>query len=678
MKAIQNENKKTYKLMTMIKLNNFILSLIIGLLISIDFAYAQSPQKFSYQAVVRDGNEELATNQNIGLQISILEDSENGSAVYVERHFPTTNANGLVSLEIGTGTVISGNFEAIEWGEHAYFVQTETDLDGGSNYSISGTSQLMSVPYALYSLNGEPGPEGPQGETGPEGPAGPSGPAGPAGQVGDDGQDGLDGEDGLSAYEVWLEEGNTGTENDFLSSLEGNDGQDGLLIDGTAEGNTPYWDGNDWNTSSAFLYNDGDRVGIDTTNPEASLHVAGEDGLLVTGEFSQGANLATSGAGTKLFFYPKKAAFRAGRVNSNQWDDAQIGDYSTAWGRDTEASGTISTAWGSNTEASSSYSTAWGWNTEASGSRSTAWGFSTEASGLTSTAWGTSTVASGSRSTAWGWNTVASGSRSTAWGDNTEASGSRSTAWGWNTVASGSRSTAWGDNTKAKSGYETALGQYNTDYTPLTTTGWNTNDRLFGIGNGTSSNSRSDAMVVLKNGNTGIGISNPQHKLAVEVTTNTTPNGDGIGIVNTESNSYWNIHMSSAWLRFSYNNDNVSYISNTGAYVETSDKNLKENITPLEDGVLQKVNNINTVLYNYKNDKNKVKTIGVIAQELKSLFPEFVFQDEGSEYMGVNYAGLSVVTIKALQEQQSEIEELKAKNKELEKKIDQILQKIED
>ncbi len=135
--------------MKTITLNTFVLSLIVGFLISIDFAYAQSPQKFSYQAVVRDGNEELATNQNIGLQISILEDSENGSAVYVERHFPTTNANGLVSLEIGTGTVISGNFEAIEWGEHTYFVQTETDLDGGSNYSISGTSQLVSVPYSI-------------------------------------------------------------------------------------------------------------------------------------------------------------------------------------------------------------------------------------------------------------------------------------------------------------------------------------------------------------------------------------------------------------------------------------------------------------------------------------------------------------------------------------------------
>ena len=69
---------------------------------------------------------------------------------YAERHFPTTNANGLVSLEIGTGTVINGNFATIDWANGPYFVKTETDLNGGSNYTITGTSQLMSVPYALY------------------------------------------------------------------------------------------------------------------------------------------------------------------------------------------------------------------------------------------------------------------------------------------------------------------------------------------------------------------------------------------------------------------------------------------------------------------------------------------------------------------------------------------------
>ena len=107
----------------------------------------------------------------------------------------------------------------------------------------------------------------------------------------------------------------------------------------------------------------------------------------------------------------------------------------------------------------------------------------------------------------------ASGDESTAWGSLTEASATRSTAWGSSTEATGVNATAWGRQVSAKSYLETGLGRYNTDYTPNSTTSWNANDRLFGIGNGTSLFNRSDAMVVLKNGKTGIGISNPQHRL---------------------------------------------------------------------------------------------------------------------------------------------------------------------
>ena len=135
--------------MKTITIKTFTLSLILSLFISIDFAYAQSQDNFSYQAVIRDGSGELAVSSNIGMQISILEGSETGNAVYVERHFPTTNANGLVSLEIGTGTVTSGNFENIDWGGNTHFITTETDINGGSNYDMSATSQLLSVPYAI-------------------------------------------------------------------------------------------------------------------------------------------------------------------------------------------------------------------------------------------------------------------------------------------------------------------------------------------------------------------------------------------------------------------------------------------------------------------------------------------------------------------------------------------------
>ena len=117
--------------------------------------WAQAPEKMSYQAVVRDASSQLVTSTSVGMQISILQSSATGTAVYVERQFPTTNANGLVTIEIGTGTVVSGDFSTIDWANDTYFIKTETDLNGGANYTITGTSQLLSVPYALHAKTAE-------------------------------------------------------------------------------------------------------------------------------------------------------------------------------------------------------------------------------------------------------------------------------------------------------------------------------------------------------------------------------------------------------------------------------------------------------------------------------------------------------------------------------------------
>ncbi|PTB97433.1 hypothetical protein C9994_02995 [Marivirga lumbricoides] len=112
--------------------------------------FAQAPNKMSYQAIVRDGNNNLVSSTSVGMRISILQNSSSGTAVYVETQTPTSNANGLVSLEIGTGTLVSGDFTAIDWANGPFFIKSETDPAGGTNYTITGTSQLLSVPYALY------------------------------------------------------------------------------------------------------------------------------------------------------------------------------------------------------------------------------------------------------------------------------------------------------------------------------------------------------------------------------------------------------------------------------------------------------------------------------------------------------------------------------------------------
>ena len=112
--------------------------------------FAQAPSKMSYQAVVRDAGDALVTSQAVGMQLSIVQGSISGTVVYVETQTPTSNLNGLVSVEIGSGTVVSGTFNSIDWSNGPYFIKTETDPTGGTTYTITGTSQLMSVPYALH------------------------------------------------------------------------------------------------------------------------------------------------------------------------------------------------------------------------------------------------------------------------------------------------------------------------------------------------------------------------------------------------------------------------------------------------------------------------------------------------------------------------------------------------
>jgi len=116
------------------------------------------PEKMSFQAVIRDGSEVLVTNALVGLQISILQGSATGTAVYTETHTPTTNDNGLVSVEIGSGMVTSGVFSEIDWSDGPYFIETAIDPTGpGTNYTITGTSELLSVPFALQAKTAENG-----------------------------------------------------------------------------------------------------------------------------------------------------------------------------------------------------------------------------------------------------------------------------------------------------------------------------------------------------------------------------------------------------------------------------------------------------------------------------------------------------------------------------------------
>ena len=260
---------------------------LIAMVFAVTSLWAQTPQKMSYQAVVRNANNSLVTNQNVSVKVSILQGGEYGSSVYVETHNTITNTNGLMTVEIGEGTPLTGTFASINWAEGPFFLKSEIDPQGGSNYSINGIQQLLSVPYALYAnqagnvpafaiiptdtgyyvsiteagstpqtfflRQGTPGPQGPQGPTGATGAAGNDGfspvvtttPVEGGTQVtitdanstqsftiqngtnGTNGQDGNNGQDGASAYDLWIAAGNTGSVTDFLNSLKGADGTNG-------------------------------------------------------------------------------------------------------------------------------------------------------------------------------------------------------------------------------------------------------------------------------------------------------------------------------------------------------------------------------------------------------------------------------------------------------------------
>ncbi|MEI6090138.1 MAG: hypothetical protein WCR42_06785 [bacterium] len=128
---------------------------ILAVVVITTSLFAQAPYRMSYQAVIRNASNHLVTSTTVGMRISILHGSPTGSVVYVETHTPTTNSNGLATIEIGSGTILTGSFGYINWENGPFFVKSETDLEGGTNYTITNISQLMSVSYALYANTAE-------------------------------------------------------------------------------------------------------------------------------------------------------------------------------------------------------------------------------------------------------------------------------------------------------------------------------------------------------------------------------------------------------------------------------------------------------------------------------------------------------------------------------------------
>ncbi len=496
----------------------------------------------------------------------------------------------------------------------------------------------------------------------------------------------------------------------------------------TTAASTGFWSGSGNDISNT---NTG-KVGINKTTPTAQLHVSGTEGLLAEGTYGSGTAL-NLGTGTRMHWYPQKAAFRAGYVDGTQWDDANIGAYSTALGYCTTASGYYSMAMGANITASGDYSTAMGEGTTASGENSTAMGRYTTAEGFSSIAMNGQTTASGMYSIAMGMSTTASGNYSTAMG-------SVSTAQAYASVA---------------------IGRYNLG--TGSTSSWVSTDPIFEIGIGINSFNKENALTVLKNGKVGIITATPTAQLhvggtegllaegtygsgttlnlgtgarlhwypkkaafrvgylegtmwddtnvgncSVAMGRNTTasgPHSTAIGYFTTASGNFstsmGSVSTAQAYASVAigrYNDvtgSTSSWVSSDPLFVcgngsssssrsnalillkngdltiagdltENSDIRLKENITPL-NSVLESLEQITPIHYHFKNRQTHPsdRQIGLIAQEIEPLFPELVSEDSNG-MLSVNYSKMATVLLKAVQEQQQIILQMEKRIDDLE------------
>ncbi len=485
--------------------------------------FSQAPQKFNYQAVVRDDAGNLVSEQPVSIKISILQGTVDGTVVYSETHSPTTNSFGLVTLEIGGGTVVSGDLTSVDWGSDTYYMKVEMDATGGTSYAVIGASQLLSVPYALNA------------ETVNE----------------------------LKKLDI------IGDENAPLDSalfeVKRSDGQTVFAV--YNEGVRVYVDdSNPKGTKGGFAVG-GIRPGKGVTNeffrvtPDSIRMYINDEGAKGTkggfaiGGFSPvkgltGDYMNVSGKETaevinpsepRVLWYPNKEAFLAGRVliespgsvgrNSMAigFESKAMGGWSQALGFKAIARGKYSTAIGKNAIANSENSFAFGNEAIADSIGTYAFGRSAKASGDASFAFGRNAIASGTQSFAFGSVSVDSvgnptdvntqaigdysfafgqGAKSTDWGafaigTKTQAQGVYSLSMGYATTAIGYGSVAMGQWTHASNDHETAIGFAN---------GFDlTGNRIFSVGNGDWEPfgpgyvlMRQDAFAVYKNGSVKI------------------------------------------------------------------------------------------------------------------------------------------------------------------------------
>lgn len=363
-------------------------------------------------------------------------------------------------------------------------------------------------------------------------------------------------------------------------------------------------------------------------------------------------------------------AVRGGmRASDDAWDTEDLGLYSFGWGYDARANGLNSFAAG--------------WNVIASGKNSIAMGEGNKALGLNSVAFGLNSTANGFYSMVSGQHCRTGSEGSFATGLSTEALGMHSFAAGSDTRASGQSSFAMGSGIVSRA-YVAAFGRYND--TISASGGWVNTDPLFMLGNGSSNTSRSNALLVTKEGNMTIGGRLPATRLHIEGGTDASMNNSSgymvIGAINStnvvfDNNEIMARNNGVSSTLFLQNGGGAFEIGGTaakpggGSWLATSDARLKNDVRPYTDGLLELLR-INPVYYRYNKESGydtQKEHIGVLAQDLQKIAPYMVntFNRNNQEYLSVDNTAMMYMLINAVKEQQEQIEILKKKLAALEK-----------
>jgi hypothetical protein len=427
--------------------------------------FSQGPQGFKYQAVVRSNGQTVAST-SVSILIKLLQASSHGTLVYSEVQKTTTNQFGLINLSIGEGTSQTGNFSGIDWSAGPYFLETDIDLSGGTNYQLMGTVQLLSVPFALYSNKSHR-----------------------ADQFVVEGNNSLPSDSALFVVkdkkgQVVFAVYETGVEVSYNVNPLSKGAKGGFTVGGRSPGKGELKNIMKLSTDSIRMYVDtivskGSRGGFSVGGRSDSKGESDDYFSITSSKSPQIVNPSRS----RIFWYPRKEAFLTGRVLVESPDS--VGTNSTATGFESKAIGNWSQALGYKTIARQDYSTAIGKNAIASGQNSFAFGDGAKALNNDAYAFGAMTEARGIGSFAFGYVgrdslgptghiTSAAGDWSFAFGlgakainigdfaigVETKASGGFSTAMGYQTIAKAWDDLAMGDSSIASGGASTAMGYH--------------------------------------------------------------------------------------------------------------------------------------------------------------------------------------------------------------------------